>query len=42
MQVTNAKIKLFAEDTNVFMHGESLRELENTALIIRAAGRLIF
>jgi len=31
MQVTNAKIKLFADDTNLFLDGKSLSELENTA-----------
>jgi len=29
--VTNAKIKLFADDTNLFLHGHSLNELEYTA-----------
>jgi len=28
--VTNAKVKLFAGDTNLFLHGKSLNELENT------------
>jgi len=29
--VSNAKVKLFADDTNLFLHGKSLNELENTA-----------
>ena len=29
--VTNAKVKLFADDANLFLHGKSLSELENTA-----------
>ena len=29
--VTNAKIKLFSDDTNLFLHGQSLNELEDTA-----------
>jgi len=30
-EVTNAKVKLFADDTNLFSHAKSLSELENTA-----------
>jgi len=28
--VTNAKLKLFADDINLFLHGKSLSELKNT------------
>jgi len=29
--ITDAKIKLFADDTNLFLYGKTLNEVENTA-----------
>ena len=31
--VTNAKNKLFADDTNLYLHGQSLEDIANATLI---------